>query len=42
MGSRQDNHDIDTAISQIKLFIFDIIFLLEYINASVVFILSPI
>jgi len=42
MGSRQDNHDIDIATSQLKLFIFDLTFPIQYINASVVFMLSPI
>ena len=42
MGSRQDNHGIDTSTSQIKLFIFDLVFPLKYINISVAFMLSPI
>jgi len=42
MGSRQDNHDIDTSTSQLKLFIFDLTFSLQYINMPVVFILNAI
>ena len=42
MDPRQGGDGFIIVISQIKLFIFDLMIPLEYINASVVFMLSPI